>query len=51
MGCKICSGLPSVPVVRRGLPTIWEWGPFLDYEEVPAEEIEAFLSAIDEDVE
>ena len=51
MGCKTCSGNPSVPYKRVGLPTVWAWGPFLDHEDVPDDELEDFLSAISEDIE
>lgn len=51
MGCKTCSGKPSVPYERVGLPTVWAWGPFLGHEDVPLEALEDFLSAISEDVE
>lgn len=30
---------------------MWAWGPFLDHEDVPDEEIEEFLSAISTDIE
>lgn len=51
MGCKTCSGNPSVPYFRVGLPTVWAWGPFLDHEDVPLEELEEFLSAITDEIE
>jgi hypothetical protein len=30
---------------------VWAWGPFLDHEDVPDEELEEFLSAITGDIE
>lgn len=40
MGCRSCSGQPSVPLVRRGFPTIWAYGPFKDHEPIPYTPIE-----------
>ncbi len=39
MGCKQCSGKPSVPYVRAGLPTVYAWGPFLDHQVVDYAEL------------
>lgn len=34
MACKPCAHKPETPFVRRGLPTIYAWGPFLDHKAV-----------------
>ena len=47
MACKSCKPAPPPPIFRRGLPTIWAWGPFLDHEVVPPEEIESYLATLE----
>lgn len=42
MACRSCSGNPPVPIVRKGLPTIWSWGPFADHEIVEYDELETY---------
>lgn len=46
MACSSCGSRPSVPWYRNGLPTIWIWGPFVDHEIVPADEIDQELEAV-----
>lgn len=30
---------------------MWAWGPFLDHEDVPLDELDEFLSAITDEIE
>lgn len=42
MACGQCRGNPPVPYVRRGLPTVYSWGPYADHEIVDYAELEAY---------
>lgn len=44
MACKSCKPPPQPPIYRRGLPTIWAWGPFPDHEEV--ENVDEYLAEL-----
>lgn len=40
MACNCGGSQKPVPYVRPGLPTVWQWGPFLDHEVVDYAELE-----------
>lgn len=42
MGCKQCSGRPSTPFERPGLPTVYAWGPFPDHQVVDYADLETY---------
>lgn len=38
MACRACG--KSLPLIRKGYPTVYAYGPFEDYEEVEYTEVE-----------
>lgn len=40
MACRSCG--KTVPLIRKGMPTIYAYGPFEDYEEVEYTEVEQY---------
>lgn len=34
MACNCAGSQKAVPYIRPGLPTVWQWGPFVGYEVV-----------------
>lgn len=49
MGCRQCSGKPSVPYERPGIPTVYAWGPFPDHEAVDYADLESYGYSVQEE--